>query len=335
MKLPTIPAVNTFTAPVIITAVILTLFSSCDSRGISTVTNPPKPTADNTRRLCYGNKRLVVAVPAQGSRGKHHIYEGIHIRPLQTYRYLFTIDDIYIEHYHRAEYSKGTLYILRRIGSTDPKVNDWHDELWSYREDLSGKKLFSARGIDFRISPDESTAAVLSTDRGNNEALSFINISNGKTVRTFTRESFTPSPRSSDSDKHINPLTWSRDGGYFWCDISFTVTPERFLRIKKDTFSIETFDVSALSLNSMELSLNPDRCSLVFSTYPPVFDADSAREFEQRRKPVRLYHYNLRTKEKRTLAGSVSMPMNPVWINSSTVIYYDHTIKGKKRVVVR
>jgi hypothetical protein len=335
MKLPAITAVNAFMAPVIITTIILTLFSSCDSSGISTVSNPPKPTAGNTRRLCYGSKQLVVAVPAQGTRGKHHIFAGTHIRPLQTYRYLFTIDDIYIEHYHRAEYSKGTLYILRRIGATDPKVNDWHDELWAYREDITGKKLFSARGIDFRISPDESTAAVLSTDRGNNELLSFINISDGKTVRTFTRESFTPLPQRRDSDSHINPLTWSRDGGYFWCDISFTVTPERFVRINKETFGIETFDVSALSLNSMELSLNPDRCSLVFSTYPPVFDADSAREFERQRKPVLLYHYNLRTKEKRALASSVSMRMNPVWINSYTVIYYNHSIKGKKRVVVR
>jgi len=338
MKIHIIPVDKKPALPAILSAAILcaaVLLSACGGNGISALSNPPKLTADNARRLCYGSKQLVIAVPVKGARGKHHIYAGMHIRPLRTFRYLFTLDDLYIEHYHRAEYIKGTLYVIRRIGSADQKVNDWHDELWGYRENLEGKKLFSARGIDFRISPDESLGAVLSSDRGNNEALTFIKISSAKTVRTFTRESFIASPRNNDSGLHINPLAWSRDSEYFWCDLSFTVTPDRFVRIKKDTFDIESFNVAALSLNSMELSLNPDRCTIVFSTYPPVFDAESAREFERLRKPVLLYHYNLRTKKKRLIARSVSRRFNPVWVNSSTVVYYDHGVRGKKRVVIR
>lgn len=338
MKLPTPQAGRQFASPAVIAAVLLCIASllfSCDNTGISSVSNPPELTAENARRLCYGSKQLVVSVPEKKSRGKYHVYAGMHIRPLKTFRYLFTIDDLYIEHYHRAEYIKGTLYVIRRIGSTDPKVNNWHDELWAYRENLEGKKLFSAQGIDFRISPEESLAAALSTDRGNNEILAFIEIPGGKTVRTFTRESFVTGSLRSGADLHINPLAWSGGGEYFWCDLSFTATPGMFVRIKKDTFDIETFDVSALSLNSMELSLNPDRATVVFSTYPPIFDADSAREFEHRRRPVLLYYYNLRTKQKKAVARSSSMPMNPVWVNNSTVLYYDYNVKGKKRAVIR
>ncbi len=74
-----------------------------------------------------------------------------------------TLPDVYVEHYHSAEFFNGNLYIIRRFGvnSDGTTRSDWSDNLWKYSLDGSSEKLFSAKGIDFRVSPETGRTAIL------------------------------------------------------------------------------------------------------------------------------------------------------------------------------
>lgn len=77
--------------------------------------------------------------------------------------YHLAISDLFKGHYHLAEFHNGNLYTIRRTGGPDGYIKfpgSWTDALWKFDGSGNGKKIYSVRGLDFRVSPDERTIAI-------------------------------------------------------------------------------------------------------------------------------------------------------------------------------
>lgn len=236
---------------------------------------------------------------------------------------LRTVSNVYLNHYHSAEYKNGSLYIIRRVGAVPGRgqSDSWTDELWRYTQSGRATKLFSAQGLDFRVRDDGGLIAVLApVTRGTYKASLFLLARDGKVVRSWR-----PGKLAS-ADLEFEE--WA--GQYLWLKDQETVEISGFVRIDSRSMNVPKYDVTQLALTDTDYDLNTSALRLAYSDYPPFFDVDSEREFEQAKTPVKLYVCDLRTKRRRVIARSTARDFNPKWI-ASTVVEYDNP-RGKGRV---
>lgn len=88
-------------------------------------------------------------------------------------------------------------------------------------------------------------------------------------------------------------------------------------------FSLKTYDVSALPVQGLEFTLNPDKEIIAFSDFPVLFDKETADQFTASKKTVTLFTYDLDSKEKEIIATSVAKPFHPAWFDPDTLEYDD------------
>lgn len=237
-----------------------------------------------------------------------------------------TLEDVYREHYHNSEYHNGNLYIIRRIGYDGGLDEEWSDELWRYDSQKRETWLYSAKGLDFRTAPSESHIAVVYSLNGSgapsDSRLAFLD-SQGDLVQEFTVDQL-GSPYSH------NPLKWSDDSGEFWGVSHMGPSPQAFYRIKTVSWQIDTYDVSQLPVPS-EYDVNANVGKLAYSDYPAMFDAESARQFEESQQRVTLFIYDFDDQSTRGIATSIAKPFNPTWLDDNTVECDDPD--GEDRIV--
>ncbi|MEW6610424.1 MAG: hypothetical protein AB1352_02225 [Patescibacteria group bacterium] len=224
--------------------------------------------------------------------------------------------------YHPAEYHNGHIYILLRTGGdsgyeTDP---DWTDELWRY--DVYGKreKIFSARGLDFRVSDDESLIAVKANENY------FILNSNGVTLKSFQKNEIVISSENYDA-LQFNFLSWAPN--IIWLNVTFGPSLVGLTKINTVTFSVMKYDLLGKIYNGPDYSLNVANEKLAVSSYPAIFDVDSAQEFEQSKKNVDLIIYDLNTQKQTRITSSRAKKFEPKWTNEMTLEYNDPISEGR------
>lgn len=228
--------------------------------------------------------------------------------------FYITLSDIYRNHYHNAEYHNGNLYIIHRIGGdfgyeTNP---NWIDELWKYNQQKQGAKLFSNRGLDFRVSEDEKFVAIVGS--GNNdvtdEKLTFIK-NDGTSLKSFN-----PNQLGMDSFRLIR---WVNS--IFWISSGFGPGIQSIAKIDAINFQSTKFDVSNLSITVDEFDLNSTKEKIAFSNYPAMFDVDSVQEYERSETKVNLIVYDLNSKGQQIITTSIAKRFEPKWLNENTLEY--------------
>ena len=96
-------------------------------------------------------------------------------------KFFMTLSNVYRDHYHASEYHNGNLYIIRRFNEGQP---NWTDELWRYNSKKEGQKIYSAQGLDFRVSDDETMVAVIDNYHSDNLILMR---KNGQVIKKLTQ----------------------------------------------------------------------------------------------------------------------------------------------------
>ncbi len=234
--------------------------------------------------------------------------------------FFLTAKDVYKHHIHPAEYKNGNLYIIQRTGGEEgyQDIPDWTDELWKYDSKKQGTKLYSIRGLDFRVSNDNKLIAIIGSGSDNKDMVGFIDTS-GKQLAEFGGDDLGISL--------MKLLVWGENT--FWLADLALPYPVAFIKFDTNPFQASKYDVENVGIG-MEYVINPDTQRVAYSDYPPLFDVDSQNEYKQSGKKVTLYVYDLETDEKHVIDTSTTKEFNPKWIDDDT-IEYDNP-KGEGRV---
>lgn len=226
------------------------------------------------------------------------------------------------QHYHGAEYHDGYLYIIRRRPGGDDaylKSPDWRDELWRYNKAGKGVKVFTSRGLDFRVSKDgKLTAVVVGSNARPRSALHLLKF-DGKPMKVFQKDKL-------GLFGHFDFEEWT--GRYLWLKDQWAADICGFIRIDTRSMAVRKYDVS---LQDEDYDLDTASLRLAYSDYPAMFDIDTAEEFVKNKTSVKLYVYDLTTKKKRLIARSVAKPFAPKWKGVGKLEY--NNPRGKGRLV--
>jgi hypothetical protein len=221
-----------------------------------------------------------------------------------------TVSDVYVEHYHNAEFRAGTLYVIRRTGDAQEAEGMWADELWKYTSPEEGVQLYATQGLDFRAAFDNRYVVVQDAQE---QALIFLDPSGQRAYAV---------PYEEDFDARVALETWSRDSRAFWFSRQAGPSPQSFHRIDTALWETTSYDVPHLGI-AFEHDLNPDRGMIVYSDCPIFFDADSAEAFAESDQEVSLTLYTLETASSQVLATAIARCFSPEWIGERSIEYAD------------
>ena len=276
-----------------------------DVMGVPPLSVTPVPATDNSEIY------QVVTRPNSSDGSLTDIY--IQNASTRVETLLMSLPNVNRDNYHTGEYHNGNLYIMRRMG--DPQVDqNWSDQLWRYDSPGNGKMFFSYKGLDFRVAPDGSYAAVVyqASDTSAN-TLAFID-KNGDVVRDFNIDPTEP---------YANfPNQWSDDGKQFWGQLQFDVTPKIIYQINVSDWSVKNFFVEPLNIGE-EFELNANTGQIVYSDYPDFFETGLRQQFIDSATKVHLFLYDLNMQTLQTIATSTARPFSPKWLDNARFEYDD------------
>lgn len=232
-------------------------------------------------------------------------------------RYFMSLENVYIDHLHPAEYHNGNLYVIRRVnfqGYFDPE-DDWADELWKYNSQKEGSRLYTERGIDFRVSPDERFIAVSSADR-----TQIIILEDNQNQQRFAAQEIAPQIDLGENSgfellEWYQDELWGKTDRFSESDLLFVILPA--------TGEIQRFDLPSFEISPRDFALNYAKKLLAFSNYPVFGDAQEHERFLQSDTKVELQILNLTDNTIRNLATSRARPFNPRWIGANILEYDD------------
>jgi hypothetical protein len=313
-------------------ALVCSLFlSACGAGQLvgPTITNIPTNTSAPTATLTT-TATVVSAVPEKGlfqvitlPNTEDGTKTDVFIKNITTgeEKFFITLENINMS-YHNSEYHNGNLYIIIRIGDYNNPDAEWSDELWRYDIQGNGKKLFSKKGLDFRVSPSETNIAINYLD-GQEYFLVFLN-NNGDEIRKFKVDyPFENTTYSSSPEK------WSDDSKVYWGALIIGPVPHLFYKISIVDWKMDMYDVSQLNIGN-EYDLNANTARLVYSDYPVMFDTTSAQDYANSGQKVTLFLYDLNSHVKQIVATSITKAFKPNWLDDKTIEFDDP--KGDERV---
>lgn len=239
-----------------------------------------------------------------------------------TETFFMTITDVYSQHYHNSEYHNGNLYIIRRIGYDGYPDETWSDELWRYNSQKNGTKLYSSKGIDFRVNDDESLIAIIT-----NEEFSLLNGA-GKLLKAFQSAELIADPQNNP---FFGFLAWGQNS--VWLDNTYGPSIMGLVKIETNTYAVTKYDLQDLPAGP-EYTINVYSEKLAFSNYPAFFDVAGAREYENSEAKVNLKVYDLKTRQQQHVATSIAKKFEPKWINENTLEYNDPNSDSRVKKII-
>ncbi len=226
---------------------------------------------------------------------------GEHLKEAFT----FWVPDLFREHHHFAEWSHGSLFAIRRIGSTDGDA--WTDELWEYRDGQDPRRVAAGKGLDFRVSPNgQRIAVVFSAPESSTSDVAQVLDRNGKMLAQkragdFGQEAFDV----VDLGDSLLYLGAGIDQDLFrWSLASDSLVP---VAIANPDVSVDDRLVVA------------DRDLLVASDLPRIHDVEGQEEFIKARTPVVLRAFHLRDGRELELARAVGRGFHPVLVENDSI----------------
>lgn len=240
-------------------------------------------------------------------------------------KYILRINNYFGSVYHPCESINGSLYIIRSDYS-----GQYKEELWKIRPDGMSRMIYATiSGLDFRVSPDESLIAV--TDEF---VLKLID-QTGQMVKQYTLDDLCIVPYDPTSTL-TDILQWTSDGKGFFGNIFMpSGGVDSLYKVDTGTWDVAKYDLSKLTYGFSDRALNPMGSLYTYSTYPLIMDADIQKGFEDSRKKVTLYVYDLDTKKITEIASSAAKRFNPVWIDDNTLEYDNPDGSGRITKITR
>lgn len=268
------------------------------------VMNSGTPTASPSAVPRAGN--FTVLYKDTNTPGTYDLYLQNMLSKDETF--FMTVSEVNTRHYHAAEYHNGNVYVIHRSGGdngfeTDPNWTEW---LSRYDTQRSETKLFTARGLDFRVSDDERIITVLSDDK--------LNILNTKGAILYTA--------STKNDEELQPTIEGVTSSSLWMSYSAGPMIKSLMHVKIPDYETKTYDLASLKLGS-EYDFNPATGKIVYSTFPIMFDASEGEKFQESKTKVELYVYDIMTDAKKNIITSEAKSFQPVWKDESTIEYTD------------
>lgn len=234
--------------------------------------------------------------------------------------------DLYSQHYHNNEYHNGNLYIIKRTGFDNYSDKTWSDELWRYDSQKNGTKLYSDKGIDFRVNNNEDLIAIIT-----NEAFTLLD-NKGKTLKQFQSNEIVVDP---EANPMFGFLAWGQNS--IWLDNTLGPNLAGLVNVDTKTYAVTKYDLKH-DLKDLpaepEFAFNTQSEKLAFSNYPALFDVDGANDYKKSGEKVNLQIYDLNTKKQQLIDTSITKRFNPEWIDQNTLEYNDPNGKGRVQKVI-
>jgi hypothetical protein len=247
----------------------------------------------------------------------------------KTMELFATIPDVRVQHYHSSEYHNGHLYIIRRMG--DIETDSWRDELWKYDELRAGAMLYTIKGLDFRVSPDEAYVAISGGDETGGEKLVILDRQGG-VLQEYTADQVLTGP--ADMPLMVGLLDWSDDSSTLWIETSGPVIAS-YSRLSAPSWQVDTFDLAEVPIGGAENELNPNTGKVVFSNLPMFFAVDQHEEFVESGEAVTLYVYDLASQNLQEISVSKAEEFEPMWLDDATIEYNDPAGEGRITATVQ
>ena len=234
--------------------------------------------------------------------------------------YSVIIKDVYTGHIHPYEYHNGNLYVMHRTGGQfgySKYPDTWTDALWRYDKNKNGTELFSVRGFQYCVAPDEKHIAIIT-----NDSLILLN-QRGLRIWQFSREDFN---LNGFSDLVFTPkFLFFSEGGV---ESVFHL----IIKMNLKDFSWSRHNLPDLSFDG-DYSFNPSNEMVVGSNYPFFYDSDEHKSWMKDTPIVTLYLYNFRSNKKFIIATSKAKQFNPEWIDKDHIRFNDPA--SMKRIVYK
>jgi hypothetical protein len=255
----------------------------------------------------------------------------VYIQNVETkaMEFFATIPDVREQHYHSSEYHNGNVYLIRRLG--DIETDNWRDELWKYDELRAGTMVYSIKGLDFRISPDESYVAVSGGDQISGEKLVMLD-KQGNILQEFSADQVLIGPE--DMPLMVGLLDWSDDSRVLWVETDGPAIAS-FSSLPSPSWQISMFDLTGVPIGRAENELNPNTGKVVFSDLPMFFAVDQQDEFIASGEAVTLYVYDLASQSLQEIAVSKAKEFAPLWLDDTTIEYNDPVGEGRITAVIQ
>lgn len=228
--------------------------------------------------------------------------------------FLTTIDNVNVDHYHSYQVVNGNLYVLKEVGDTSG--DDWMHELWKYTAGGS-QLLFSSKGLDFRVAPNESWVAMVYPLPPDYfwSGLGFLDLAGGE---LFHEENF----QNVSEEFSLGLGQWADDSSTIWVNFHRGPSPSLLGKVTISDWVATVYDPGDVSIGS-DYKIEPNTGQVLFSDHPVFFDVMSAQEFRDSGDPVSLYLYNLDSAVQLKIAESAAKPFDPYWITDNFFAYKD------------
>lgn len=232
------------------------------------------------------------------------------------------LNDMYDNHYHGYELNNNNLFLIRRIGYDGYPDDTWTDELWMYKPSMEGKKLYSAKGLDFRVSPNGEMIGIVTND--------FFRLldRDGNVIKSFE-------PNEIIANAKTSPMFGFHAWGEvaIWLDNTLGPSLTGIAKINTKTFSITKYDLTGL-LAGPEFSVNIQKEKIAFSNYPALFDEGTAADYQRGGAKVNLVVYDLNTKVQEIISTSITKKFNPTWVDEDTLEFDRPDGTGRQTVEI-
>lgn len=234
---------------------------------------------------------------------------------------LDNVERVYFSHYHFMETVNDCVYMILESG--DSEADTLARKLVRYERYEDPLVIFESRGLDFRVSPNEKIIAIDHSE-DHEDKVSFVDYK-GELLYDLEFPQF---------EERLTPWLygWSSDSRYFWGTMQYTYTVEYYFIVDTDTWEM-TFVENAINYGH-DKAINTDNGWLCYSDYPVCLDIQCKDDFIESGRAVKLWLYNIFTKEEIQIDNSVTKEFSPVWIDRNTVEYDAPMSEGRMRYVL-
>lgn len=276
----------------------------------------------------------------------------IYIRDKNTNKekFKFQIDNVR-ENYISEIYKCG-IYVIRQFNYDPQKIKQgltqdpgYREELWKY--DYSGKgesllllaekpkDFISYYDPDFRVDPQEIYVALLRGGYPERPDYALVIRNFNLKVDSFILSYQDLLKKHPELTGYFGLESWTKNGDYFWGDLSIAANEIAYLRILRDIWRLDILPAPAGTLGGT--AFNPEYGYITYDTGPGWIGIDVVAEqiYEEWRKAgkkIDFYLYNLFTKEKTLLAtiDDPSWSFKPKWISDTELEY--EIPNGEKKI---
>lgn len=297
---PKITYILSIAIVVIALTIVVTVFINKDHGKTKVANNVPKGTVTGAivRKQKTGPLADVILQYSTGREG-----------------FFGSFSDVYVDHYHAVEYHNGDIYLMKRVNYSGPGDTDWQDELWEINSQLHETKIYSGKGFDFRVSPDENYVAIREEFGEGNDGVRMVNTQTGD-IKSFIIKDLFLDPTAVS----IDLVKWADDSQTFWGAITHGQQKENYFRLIVNNWDIAKYESPGYVLNH-ENDLNPNTGVIAYSDYPVVLAEEDVQRLESDKAPVHLYVKDLITGHGGTIATSSAKRFHPVWQSAITLMY--------------